>query len=253
MSNPTETESANLGYPQSVVVTDTKALDQTLAEYAALTLQEAIIQRGSASLVVSGGRTPLGFLRCLAALGDTRDSVLPWAKIRVVLADERWVAVTYRDSNEGMLRRVLPEEALQGLVSLRGELDEAAAQVAWVNEQLAEQAPFDLVILGMGADGHTASLFPEAPQLISGLDLHTAAACLLVDPPAAPHQRISLTLARLLKAQQVIVHITGEEKSQILAKAWQARDPLLYPISSVLRQNVTPVAVFSDRALAWRD
>ena len=105
----------------------------------------------------------------------------------------------------------------------------------------------------MGADGHTASLFPKAPQLISGLDLHTAAACLLVDPPAAPHQRISLTLARLLKAQQVIVHVTGEEKCQVLAKAWQAHDPLLYPISSVLRQNMTPVAVFSDRPVAWRD
>ena len=218
MSNPRDAESANLGYPQSVVVTDTKALDQTLAEYVALILQEAIRQRGSASLVVGGGRTPLGFLRCLAALGDNSDSVVPWAKIRIVLTDERWVAVTDRDSNEGMPRGVLPEEALQGLVSLRSELDQAAAQVVWVNEQLAAQAPSDPVILGMGADGHTASLFPESPQLISGLDLHTATACLLVDPPAAPHQRISLTLARLLKAQQVIVHVTGEEKCQVLAK-----------------------------------
>ena len=101
------------------------------------------------------------------------------------------------------------------MVSLRGEADSPEQQVTQLNQRLQACAPFDLVILGMGNDAHTASLFPDAPQLQAGLDPAASDACLLVDPPVAPHQRISMTLARLLNAEQILVHITGEEGQRV--------------------------------------
>ena len=89
-----------------------------------------------------------------------------------------------------------------------------------LNRQFQGSRPFDLVILGMGNDAHTASLFPDAPQLSAGLNPTTTDACLLVDPPVAPHQRISMTLARLLNAEQIVVHITGEEKAEVMLMRW---------------------------------
>ena len=88
-------------------------------------------------------------------------------------------------------------------MSLRGEADSPEQQVTQLNQRLQACAPFDLVILGMGNDAHTASLFPDAPQLQAGLDPAASDACLFVDPPVAPHQRISMTLARLLNAEQI--------------------------------------------------
>lgn len=227
--------------PKCLAFAHTDALDSTLAEFVAQRLNEGLEERGTATLVVSGGSTPLGFFRCLA------DIELPWPRIQIVLADERWVPIDHPDSNEGQLRRIFPISALASLLSLRGEASTPEQQVIHLNEQLRDSAPFDLVILGMGNDAHTASLFPDAPQLQTGLDLATTAACLLIDPPAAPHQRISMTLARLLKAKQIVVHITGEEKAKVLQSAWRADSPHQYPIGAILRQQLTPVCVFCDR------
>ena len=226
--------------PQCVKFQDISALDNALAEYVAQRLSEAIAARGNASLVVSGGSTPLGFFRRLATIS------LPWSNIQITLADERWVPIDHPDSNEGQLRRIFPASALISMVSLRGEADSPEQQVTQLNQRLQACAPFDLVILGMGNDAHTASLFPDAPQLQTGLDPAASDACLLVDPPVAPHQRISMTLARLLNAEQILVHITGEEKANVLQTAWSANSPEQYPIGAVLRQQSTPVFVFSD-------
>ena len=239
MSEPVGTPNSTA--PQCLVFEHTDALDSTLAEFVAQRLNEGVEERGAATLVVSGGSTPLGFFRCLAGIE------MPWPKIQIVLADERWVPIDHPDSNECQLRRIFPASALASLLSLRGKADTPKQQVAYLNQQLQDSAPFDLVILGMGNDAHTASLFPDAAQLQTGLDLATTDACLLVDPPAAPHQRISMTLARLLNADQIIVHITGEEKANVLQSAWAANSPERYPIGAVLRQQRTPVSVFCDR------
>ena len=101
MSKPVTTAGTeNATKPQCLVFEDTKALDATLAEYVAQCLSEGVAERGKASLVVSGGSTPLGFFRCLAAIP------LPWSSIQITLADERWVPVDHPDSNEGQLRRI---------------------------------------------------------------------------------------------------------------------------------------------------
>ena len=243
MSSASESDAT----PKKQIFADTKSLDEALARYVEGALLEAVGVRGKASLVVSGGSTPRGFFKRLA------DKPLPWQKIEITLADERWVPVDDPDSNEGQLRTLLPEQISDGILSLRGAGEDAVAQVATLNTRLAEQPPFDVVILGMGTDGHTASLFPDAVQLSEGLDITNPKACLVVDPPQAPHQRISMSLARLLRSEQVVVHVTGVQKAEILREAWRGNNPLRFPIAAVLHQQCTPVSIFCDHNLAIAD
>jgi 6-phosphogluconolactonase len=233
--------------PAKRIFADTKSLDEALAQYVEGALLKAVGSRGRASLVVSGGSTPRGFFKRLA------DKPLPWQKIEITLADERWVPVDDADSNEGQLRTLLPEQISDGFLSLRGAGEDAVAQAAILNTRLAEQPPFDVVVLGIGTDGHTASLFPDAVQLSEGLDITNPKACLVVDPPQAPHQRISMSLARLLRSEQVIVHVTGAEKAEVLCEAWRGNDPYRFPIAAVLHQQCTPVSIFCDHNLAIAD
>ena len=233
-----------LSAPRVRVSQSVAALDQALSVYVEQQLINGVQRHSSSTLVVSGGSTPRGFFQQLSKAN------LPWPQIRVTLADERWVAKDHADSNEGQLCKWLPKVAQADLISLRGERDVLDAQVEELNAALGPEHRLDVVVLGMGADGHTASLFPDAPQLEAGLDLANPAACLIVDPPAAPHRRISLTLSRLLHAREIIVHITGEEKVEVIEAAWRTADARRFPISAVLHQNLTPVTVFTDRTIA---
>lgn len=230
--------------PKVVTAASTEALDQSLGSYVAGRLGEGVRARGSATVVLSGGSTPQGFFNNLA------QADLPWPQIRVVPADERWVARDHPDSNEGQLRKRFSKTAITNMVSLRGETENPDAEVDRLNKTLGFEHPIDVVVLGMGADGHTASLFPRAPQLKTGLNLSNQAACLVVDPPKAPHQRISLSLTRLLNAREIIVHITGKEKVAVIEDAWLRADPEQTPISAVLHQQLSPVTVFCDRFVA---
>ena len=118
--------------PQKRIFANTEALDQALAQYVEGALLEAVGSRGKASLVVSGGSTPRGFFKRLA------DKPLPWRKIEITLADERWVPVDHPESNEGQLRILLREQISDGFLSLRGAGEDAVAQVAILNTRLAE-------------------------------------------------------------------------------------------------------------------
>lgn len=231
--------------PRVVVRQSVEELDQALSAYVEKQLADGVQHRDSSTLVVSGGSTPRGFFQQLST------AELPWSRIRVILADERWVARDHPDSNEGQLRKWLPKVAEAALISLRGEEADPDAQIEKLNVALGTEHVLDVVVLGMGADGHTASLFPDAPQLEAGLDLTNPAACLIVNPQAAPYRRISLTLSRLLQTREIIVHITGEEKASVIEAAWQTADPRRFPISAILAQNLVPVTVFCDRALCF--
>ena len=211
---------------------DRQALAETLAHDVASTLSAAVATRGVASLVVSGGSTPRPFFAALAS----KD--LPWDKVWVTLADERWVPADRESSNEALVREHL----------LVGPAARARFVGLWKDsptpedgQTLCEQAlttvprPFDVLVLGMGGDGHTASLFPDAAELAAGLDLSNGALCLPVRPPEAPHPRMSLTLAALVASRQVILHITGADKRQVLDRALGDGPEDELPIRGVLR------------------
>ncbi len=219
------------------------ALDSQLADDVAAILTKAVNKRGKATLVVSGGSTPLQFFKFLS------EKELPWADITVTLADERWVNPDHADSNEKLVREnLLVGKAAAGkFLPLKTSHTDANDGQAELDAELAALGRFDLVILGMGGDGHTASLFPKAKALKAAVAMDSGKNCLAIDPVTAPHQRMTMTLPRLLNSRKVFIHITGQEKKAILQDAGWRIDPAEQrelPISFILQQEKTPVSIY---------
>lgn len=223
------------------------ALAQDLARFVAERLRAAVAQRGQALLVVSGGSTPVPFFEALS--GED----LAWPSVTVTLADERWLPADHADSNERLVRaHLLRERAAaarfvplyNGKASPAQGLHDAQAAVA------ALPWPADVVVLGMGGDGHTASLFPHSPE-VAALSAQQGDAlgerCMAVSSPAAPNvpvPRLTLTPRALLDARQVIIHITGEAKLRLLEQAQQTGPVADLPIRFALQHTGVPCAVF---------
>ena len=219
---------------------NTSALDAELVSKVVDLLTMAIDQHGYASLVVSGGRTPKGFFHLLS------QEFLDWSKVTVTLADERWVDADHKDSNEKLVQENLLINEAHGarFVALKNSASSALSGEESIGQDLSTIGRFTVVILGMGDDGHTASLFPGSETLSAGLDKEAGRHCLAVQPLDAPHERMSMTLPRLLDSEQIIVHISGENKGNVLAMADAGDDRFELPIRAVLQQTITPVSVY---------
>ena len=194
-------------------------------------LRDGIDENGRASLVVSGGRTPAELFNTLS------QSNLEWDKVDISLADERWVENTDDASNEKMLRsKLLINNAVNAnFVSLKTQHSDAADAVLTCTTNLQKmRTPFDVLILGMGEDGHTASLFPCSEQIAQGLDLESGDTFIAVQPTSAPNQRMSLTLPALLNSSQIFLHLTGERKKDVLNTVLSDDDALIMPIRAVI-------------------
>ncbi|WLT31688.1 6-phosphogluconolactonase [Geothrix sp. PMB-07] len=210
-----------------------------VAQHVARRLKEDLAQGGQAVLVVSGGRSPVPLLQALST------QALTWERVVVTLTDERWVAPDQTDSNEALVRRHLLQgrAAIARFVPLWTGDDTPEAAVPAVCTSLGALAhPFSQVILGMGEDGHMASLFPGSSELGSGLT--TEAAALAVHPPHAAHARLSLSLRALLDARDVVLMIAGEEKRLVLERALGEGRVEDLPVRAILRQTAVPVSVF---------
>jgi 6-phosphogluconolactonase len=219
---------------------NTSALDIELSAKVAKLLIADIADTGSASLVVSGGRTPMGFFHLLS------QQMLDWSKVSITLADDRWVDADHADSNEKLVRaNLLINEAHQAtFIGLKNSAADAIIGAPEAELALAAVGKFTVLILGMGDDGHTASLFPGADALALGLDMDSGRTCIGVTPTAAPHQRISMTLPRLLDSQQIIIHISGAGKQQVLEQAQAGDDVEALPIRAILNQQQAPLAIY---------
>jgi 6-phosphogluconolactonase len=226
--------------PPATRYPDLDTLARELADSIAADLSAAIAARGLASLVVSGGRSPVRLFECL------RTQALDWSRVCVALADERWVDPTDPASNERLVRDVLLQERAAA-ARFRGLKNGAAtpdlgAVLAW--KTFADvPRPFDAVVLGMGDDGHTASLFPGSPNLMSALDGTASAGCVGMRSPTPPQERLSLNLAALLESRRIVILITGEAKRQTYVTASRPGPVELMPVRAVLRQRRTPVDV----------
>lgn len=199
-----------------VVKNDVDALAQALAEQVRLWLQHALEQREHASLAVSGGSTPVAFFRVLS------EADIDWSRVYITLADERWVGPEHPDSNEKLLREnLLQHKAASAIfVGLKQAGDSAAEGQPACEKALAQMPwPLDVLILGMGNDGHTASLFPDAPELTEALAPRNSNRCVAVHPPSVAQARMSLTRSTLEQAQHTVLHIKGEQKLETLQQA----------------------------------
>ncbi|NVK32717.1 MAG: 6-phosphogluconolactonase [Gammaproteobacteria bacterium] len=204
-------------------------------------INQAIVTRGRARIVVSGGSTPGPLFEAL----NTRN--IDWEKVTVTLADERWVPPSHSASNHGLLL----EKLLHGAAAkakfvplyVDGMSPESAKAI--VGARIREVGkPFDLVLLGMGGDAHTASLFPDAPELESAMDQDSGAMCWPMHPPSATEARMTLTLPTLLHTRQVILMLRGWDKWPVYQKACKAKDYLSMPVAAVLNQDKVPVDVY---------
>ncbi len=212
---------------------------QAAARFIADQLREQLASADETALVVSGGSSPV---RCFDALSGT---ALPWGRVRVLLSDERWVSPDSADSNERLLREHLLVGAA-GEASLLPIFDDGSDPASRCEDLQFVFAdvprPRACALLGMGADGHFASLFPDAPNLARGLDPEGRSAFIPVATAASPHPRISMTLPALLDSKAVLLLMFGKEKRAVYEAA-MAEDSTL-PVAHLLRQSQTPVHVF---------
>ena len=195
-------------------------------------LTGAIADKGRASLVVSGGRTPLPLFKALS------ESDVDWSKVDITLADERWVDVDDDASNEKLVREnlLVNHAAAANFIGLKTRHSDASEAEDEVTSRLeAIKGKFDVLILGMGEDGHTASLFPCSEEIENGLT--TKQTCLAVQPTTAPNQRMSLSLNALLNSENVFLHLTGESKKTVLEEAEQGDDEKAMPIRAILQNT----------------
>ncbi|MGE3366790.1 MAG: 6-phosphogluconolactonase [Rhizobiaceae bacterium] len=210
-----------------------------LAATVAGALSEAIEDSGTATLAVSGGSTPRKFFEALARID------IDWSNVTVLPVDERFVPETSDRSNA----RLIKEKLLQGpaaaarfvpLFAPNMDVGDAAREADDHVGRLG--VPLDVVILGMGNDGHTASFFPDARELDALLDAKAAALVLPVHATSAGEDRLTLTLPPIVTARFIALHIEGAEKAAALDKAL-ARGSML-PIRRVIDAAETPVEIF---------
>lgn len=220
---------------------DGATLVRRLATDVARSLQRRLDAQGETSLIVSGGRTPAPFLRELG------DQPLDWPRVHVSLSDERCVADSDPASNLRMVR-----ESFAGRPAAAArlyEFDATAPDVIerWSSAVAAMPKPFAAVILGMGDDGHIASLFPHMPGLAAALATSGNADVPLVVPglaPAEPKARLSLTLATLLETDLFALHVTGASKLATLQRASQPGSALEMPVRALLEQRRVKLEIY---------
>lgn len=225
--------------PTEHLFLDASLAAKDMSKRIATLLSDAIDQRGVATMALSGGRSPVAVLEALS------DTPIDWDKVIVTLVDERWVAPDEADSNERLIRETLLKGAAGAakIVPMKNDAaDPHAGQAACEAAFASLPWPLDIVLLGMGEDGHTASLFPGAKELAEGLS--TQALTLAVTPPAAPHKRMSMSARAILSSRHILLQIGGAAKKAVYDRALAGGPVEELPIRLALCQHAVPVEIW---------
>jgi 6-phosphogluconolactonase len=220
--------------PNIEVFSEAPALAQAAADLFVETARKALETRGRFMVAISGGRTPKLLFDCLTS--DA--SALPWSQCFFFWVDERYVPVTdaasnFKMANEALLEPLGVPKANIHRMPTELPLDQAVAQYeatlqSRFSVKAGEVPQFDLIQLGMGPDGHTASLFPNS------YESDTKQLVAWTVPPEAPHHRVTLTPCVLRAASQIMILLTGKDKASMLKTVF-SNDPnvMQYPIHTV--------------------
>jgi 6-phosphogluconolactonase len=216
---------------------DGAALAEGLADRVSGVLADAVASRGRANIAVSGGSTPKAFFKALS----NRD--IDWGKVTITLV----VPADNPRSNH----QLVADNLLQGKAKAAGFLplyrdagsaEEAATIVSADAEALGH--PFDVAILGMGTDGHTASFFPGGSRLAEAISPETPRGVITMEAEGAGETRLTFTFASLQDARLLVLHIEGQGKKDVLAAAEADGPESDMPIRAMLRRAATPIDIY---------
>lgn len=221
--------------PLEQIFADADAQARGLADEVAARLREGIAARGSAWIAVPGGETPKKFLAALAR------QALDWPCVSVTLTDERLVPADDARSNARLLREALLDRVPAAFVPL---VDSRSGKM---NVSAPAELPhtFDVVVLGMGADGHCASLFADGENIAAALRADSGVPVMPMRSPSVPEPRVTLTLPALVATRALFVLIRGAEKRRTLQDALRGEEPFAQaPIRAVLEHAAAAPQVY---------
>jgi 6-phosphogluconolactonase len=216
-------------------------LADKLADKVVETLSAAIAARGSANIAVSGGSTPKAFFQALSSRN------LDWPKVTITLVDERFVTADNPRSNHLLVNANLLKDkaAAAKFIPLYQEAATAEKSAVIATDKTKQIGhPFDVAIVGMGGDGHTASFFPGGNNLKTALDPKTPRGIITMEAEGAGEPRLTFTFSSLQDAGLLVLHIEGEGKKEVLAKAEAAGEETEMPIRAFLRRAASPVQIY---------
>lgn len=239
------TEEANYVWNQGA---DAQSLAENLAGELVLQIEQAIHQKNQAVIALSGGSTPKPLFKVLA------EHHIDWSKVVITLVDERWVPETHELSNAAFMKQHLlnglPESVV--FVPLYQAAQTVEASMSLVLDEYCKATgstpknlrPFDVVILGMGGDGHTASFFPDASNVSELVSLEASQPLLTCQSPSTQVERITWSLPSLLNTDFLALHFTGTSKLDVFERAAAGGCISELPIRSAIFQNHVPLNVY---------
>ena len=215
---------------------NSESLASDLCQSIGKILTETIRKRGRASMAVSGGSTPIKLFKEFSLLS------IDWTKIDLTLVDDRWIDAKNADSNELLVRThfIKNKAAKVNFIPLKNNSKTAKEGQIYSEKMLRKiTLPFDVVVLGMGSDGHTASLFPCSEELSEAMSLNNSNYLISTSPKTAPYQRLSLTARVIFDSNNVYLHLNGSNKLNTLESAMEYRDASKMPIYAFLEKGLT--------------
>ncbi|MDB4511936.1 6-phosphogluconolactonase [Arenicella sp.] len=224
-------------------------LADQLAGDIALVINHAIVTKGQAIVALSGGSTPTLMFAALSQCD------IDWSKTVITLVDERCVDDQHVLSNARFIKHKLLDALPETVTFIplfypqTSNLKDISAKIlsqycTVTNSKLGDLTPFDVVILGMGADGHTASFFPDADNIDSLVDADTREYILSCESSNTQVPRITWSLRMLIDTKMLALHINGSDKKKVFEKAARGGDAATLPIRSAIFQNKTRLNVY---------
>ena len=219
-----------------------ESLTDALCQRLSASISEHIKLRNKANLALPGGTSPIPMLQSLAKQN------IDWSSVNLTLTDERWVPSNHPDSNEGLLRQHLLNQIDAHFIPLKNAAHTPKAGQKEIESSLEQHClPLDLCVLGMGDDGHIASLFPNSPEINIATLAQNTQHCIAVNPPHITQARLSLTLNTMMQARELVLLIMGKPKQAAYQRALSLStytEYLSLPVSFILHQEKVPIHIY---------